>query len=208
MSGEDSVWAELMPPLRRFIRRHVRGGQDGEDLLQEVAVRIESHRHQMPPAGQRLPWALRITRNLIIDQRRASRLRQHAPLDADVESASAAASLPRVTELSQCLGAMIDEMPEPHGQVLRLTYLDGIDQQTLARRMNLSPSGARSRVQRARQQLHRMILDCCHIELDAQGGVVDYEPKQHRTTFCECAADTCDSARNPASSREVIRLQE
>ena len=44
----------------------------------------------------------------------------------------------------------------------------------LAERMGLSLSGAKSRVQRARDKLRDMLLSCCHFEFDRRGQIVDY----------------------------------
>ena len=46
-----------------------------------------------------------------------------------------------------------------------------------ARRLGLSLSGAKSRVQRARQMLHERLLACCRVELDGRGAIVDYEAR-------------------------------
>jgi hypothetical protein len=32
-------------------------------------------------------------------------------------------------------------------------------------------------VQRARKMLAAMLLDCCRVELDSRGGIMDYEPR-------------------------------
>ena len=58
---------------------------------------------------------------------------------------------------------------------MRLADLEGLDHQELADRTGVSLTAAKSRVQRARQHLREMILDCCRLERDARGGVVDYQ---------------------------------
>jgi RNA polymerase sigma-70 factor (ECF subfamily) len=184
MSSHDNPWAELTPPLQRFIRRHVRDAQSVEDVFQEVILRLESHRDRMPPAERRLPWALRVARNLIVDQQRAARLRQHLPLDNDVAAIMPPADPVSKKELARCVSGMVDRLPEPYRRSLRLADLQGMDQRAIAVAMNLSPSGARSRVQRARQQLRGMILDYCDIEQNARGEIVDYQPKPHRRAAC------------------------
>jgi RNA polymerase sigma-70 factor (ECF subfamily) len=59
-----------------------------------------------------------------------------------------------------------------------LTELEGRTQRELADALSLSFSGAKSRVQRGREQLKALLLACCHVEVDRRGGVVDYEPRQ------------------------------
>jgi RNA polymerase sigma-70 factor (ECF subfamily) len=50
--------------------------------------------------------------------------------------------------------------------------------------MGISLSGAKSRVQRARQQLREMIHDCCQIERDGRGNVFDYQSTERSSRYC------------------------
>lgn len=72
---------------------------------------------------------------------------------------------------------MIDNLPEPYREAVVLTELEGLTQKELAGRLGISLSGAKSRVQRGRQQLKEMLFDCCRFEFDRRGGVVDCEPR-------------------------------
>ena len=76
--------------------------------------------------------------------------------------------------LALSLKELIDELPEPYRQALILTEYQGLTQKQLAERMGLSLSGAKSRVQRARDKLRDMLLRCCHFEFDRRGHIVDY----------------------------------
>ena len=60
-------------------------------------------------------------------------------------------------------------------EALVLTELEGLPQRELAQRLGLSPSGARTRVQRGRRLLKELIDDCCKLEVDARGNVLDAE---------------------------------
>jgi len=53
--------------------------------------------------------------------------------------------------------------------------LEGLTHQAAAKRLGLSVSGMKSRVQRGRKQLKQMLQDCCLIQLDRRSGVADYE---------------------------------
>jgi RNA polymerase sigma-70 factor (ECF subfamily) len=74
---------------------------------------------------------------------------------------------------------MVEALPEPYREAVQLTELDGLTQADAAARLGLSVSGMKSRVQRGRERLKKMILDCCHVELDARGGVIDYRSRCH-----------------------------
>ena len=61
-------------------------------------------------------------------------------------------------------------------------------QKDAAEQLGLSVSGMKARVQRGRGKLKDAIEDCCSVELDRRGGLVDYE--QRDGSSCE----GCDSS--------------
>ncbi|HAH00091.1 MAG TPA: RNA polymerase subunit sigma-24, partial [Ktedonobacter sp.] len=69
-----------------------------------------------------------------------------------------------VKELIPCIKTMVDSLPNDYREALYLTEYEGLTQRELADRLGLSFSGAKSRVQRAREKLKVMLLDCCHFE--------------------------------------------
>jgi len=77
---------------------------------------------------------------------------------------------------------MVEEFPEKYREAVTLYELEGVPQQDIADQLNLSLSGAKSRVQRGKERLKAKLLDCCSFELDRQGNVVDYQRKNP----CEC----------------------
>jgi RNA polymerase sigma-70 factor (ECF subfamily) len=67
---------------------------------------------------------------------------------------------------------------------MKLVDFGGLSQQELADRVGISLSGAKSRVQRARQMLREMVLDCCRVERDGRGNVTDYETTERSARYC------------------------
>ncbi len=90
-------------------------------------------------------------------------------------------------ELAQCLTPLIEQLPEHYRAALELSELQGLTQQETAGRLGISLSGAKSRVQRARAKLEELVHQCCRIELDHRGSVVDYEPRHRCTNTCSGA---------------------
>jgi len=169
----ESVWEGFAGQLRGFIRSRIRDHAAAEDILQEVFVKI--HR-KLPTlrAGERLEaWVWRITRNAIADHFRRSR--PDEPLPADL--AAAADNDAAMPDLNPCVRRFIGQLPEGYREALVLTEWHGLTQEQMAKRLGLSLSGAKSRVQRARGQLKDMLLDCCRLELDRRGNVVEMQPR-------------------------------
>ena len=168
----ELLWDQYSTRLRAFIRSRVWDDAEAEDILQEVFIRIHRHLCCQPEWNKPRSWIYQIARNLIIDHYRRRRETMELP-----ESLPAEPDLPEEDPeavLALSLREMIDGLPEHYRQALLLTEYQGLTQKQLAERLGISLSGAKSRVQRAREKLRDMLLRCCHFEFDRRGRIVDY----------------------------------
>ena len=188
------AWRELRGPLAGFIARRVADPQDAEDVLQEVMLRIHRHSDELEHADRVAAWVHRIARNAIVDhyRRRAARPELPAGGAGDLEQREDgppgepdSEALRR--ELAACLRPLIDRLPEKHRDALVLTEFEGLTQIEAARRLGISVSGAKARVQRGRAQLRTLLLDCCHVELDRRGAITDYRARRGSCERCRTA---------------------
>ncbi len=103
-----------------------------------------------------------------------------------------------VSELLPCIRAMVLALPDQDRQALILTEYQGLTQKELGERLGLSLSGAKSRVQRAREKLKQQLLACCHFEVDRRGHILDYQP------CCTCCEQsTCCEEEHEAISQRM-----
>lgn len=171
------LWAEFAPPLRRFVARRAPAGVDADDLVQDVFVRVIRHLGSLRGTDRPEAWLFQIARNALRDALRA-RLRRDGrtdPLDVDLPMADDAdAERAAEVELAPCLTGMIERLPEPYRSAIRDTSLLGLTQADAARQAGISMSGMKSRVQRGRAHLRRMLVRCCAIDVDVRGGIADY----------------------------------
>ena len=197
------IWAEFADRLRAFITRRVGSAADAEDILQEVFLRIHRHADSLQRQERLVSWLFQITRNAIADYYRAPVRREllaGAPQDLEqsskqtwiLQEGQGAVSADAARELATCLGPMVARLPSPYREAVTLIDLEGIPQKEAALRAGLSLSGMKSRVQRGRQALERLVHDCCQIELDATGRVMDYQLRGS-----ECAS-SCAGGCAPA----------
>ena len=82
------------------------------------------------------------------------------------------------------LEPMIGELPEKYRDALLLTDIKGLTQKELSEKLDISVSGAKSRVQRGREQLRENLLKCCHLEFNGTGKIVEYRPKAGKCKTC------------------------
>ncbi|HEY4722342.1 MAG TPA: RNA polymerase sigma factor SigZ, partial [Anaerolineae bacterium] len=156
----EILWDQYSHRLGAFIRSRVWDDAEAEDILQEVFIRVHRHLCCQPEWHKPEAWFYQIARNLIIDHYRRRREQVEIP-----DSLPAEPDLPEENPeavLALSLKELIDELPEPYRQALLLTEYQGFNQKQLAESQGISLSGAKSRVQRARNKLRDMLLSCCH----------------------------------------------
>ena len=85
-------------------------------------------------------------------------------------------------EVAAWLVPMIQLLSEPYREAVRLAEIIGLPHKEVAQRQNISLSAAKSRVLRGKVMLKKLITDCCQLEFDQRGRVVDYERKVN----CSC----------------------
>jgi RNA polymerase sigma-70 factor (ECF subfamily) len=178
----EQVWEDFSVLLYQFIRRRVSDETMAEDLLQDVFLKIHQRMDGLKDVKRLESWIYRITRNVIIDYYRGHRTVMR--LDA-AEVLDLPEELPDddiVSELLPCVRAMVQALPEQDRQALVLTEYQGLTQKEFGERLGLSFSGAKSRVQRAREMLKQELLTCCHFELDRRGHILNYQSR------CQCCA--------------------
>src|SRR5690606_36869069 len=167
MLASDLPWQELHGNLRAFIARRVQNQADVDDLVQRVVLQIVKGLDTLRDAGRLHAWVYRTARNVIIDYyRSAGSRREHAAGDAvDLEAAdgpSAPASADdddgaALRELAACLAPMLARLSPASQEAFRMIDLEGETQHEAARRVGLSLSGMKSRVQRGRQELRAVL---------------------------------------------------
>lgn len=178
----EQLWDRYNHRLKSFIRSRVADEAEADDVLQEVFIRVHRNLCCQPDSEWDKPeaWIYQIARNLIIDHYRRRRelaeMSETLPAEPDLPEDDPTATL------AFSLKEVVDELPEPYRQALLLTEYEGLSQKELAERLGISLSGAKSRVQRAREKLRDLLLQCCHFELDRQGRILDY---YERCCCCE-----------------------
>jgi RNA polymerase sigma-70 factor (ECF subfamily) len=187
--ASQQLWETFNAPLLRFIQRRVPDPHSAEDILQDVFLKIHTRIDTLHQHDRIAAWIYQIARNAIADYYRAER-----PMTDVPETLAAPDELVNddvVQELLPCVAAMVNDLPDAYREALRLTEYEGLSQKELGERLGISFSGAKSRVQRARQKLRQMLLDCCHFELDQRNAIINYQPRCACCTTNDCAPD-CD----------------
>ncbi len=168
----EQVWKLLSERLRGFIRQRVSDEQIVEDILQETFVRIHKKLGEFKDKRRLTSWVFQIARNLVTDHYRAKVLGTVSIVE-DLEANDDVDE--NLNELvAGWLPRMIEQLPKDYRHAVELYELKGVPQQAIADRLGISLSGAKSRIQRGRQKLKVLLLDCCSFERDVRGNVVGF----------------------------------
>jgi len=171
----EEIWSRFSSSLRSFIRRRVGNDHDADDILQSVFLKIHEKVETIndPPAVA--AWVYQIARNSITDYYRHRRATES--LDNEITMLPDEENLN--SDMAKCLAAMADDLPEPFRAAIELVEERQMRQRDYASIAGLSVSGAKSRIQRARKMLKKKMLDCCSVELDRLGNVLDFYHKDN-----------------------------
>lgn len=179
----EQVARDFRARLLRFIRASVESTADAEDIVQDVLLRM--HRSvQTLSTGERLgAWLFQVARNAIVDHhrargRRAKVLDPTFSLDAAADEVAARPDEdPRRFErdATRCLDAFVDRLDARYAEALRLVDIDGLTHKAVAARTGLTVPGVKSRVQRARARLKKMLDDCCSFDFAQSDGLVEFD---------------------------------
>jgi RNA polymerase sigma-70 factor (ECF subfamily) len=187
----DELWSDLHERLRGFVGRRIGDPDTADDLAQDVLLRLHRSLGGLRAEERLDAFAYRIARNTIIDHYRARASAREAPaapdeliarIDADRGINQDTDETRGRQELARCLEPLVKRLPEPYREALTLTDLGTLSQVEAARLAGLSISGMKSRVQRARAQVHALLTDCCRVALDGQRQIAEVR----RTGPCAC----------------------
>lgn len=103
-------------------------------------------------------------------------------------------------ELARCLLPLIERLPAPYRETVEYAEIEGMTQRAAAERLELSHSGAKSRVQRARAMLEADLLASCRVEFDRRGAIKEYE----RRGGLRRMLDQRDPGRHGSGDRQAV----
>lgn len=189
----ERVWADLHDNIRAFVGRRVRQPADADDVVQRVFLQVHRSLPTLRDTDRLHAWIYQLTRRAIVDHYRTPAHRREVTAGTAADVAPDAAmghddpedEASAVRELSRCLMPLVADLPAADQEALRLVDVEDVSQGDAARRLGLSVSGMKSRVQRARRRLRDVVDDCCRVELDRRGSPLAVTPRDGGCTGCD-----------------------
>lgn len=188
----EQIWRELSQRLRQFVGARVGSDADIDDILQTVFLRIHEKRDQLHKPDRLESWVFQITRNAVTDHFRKRKGLQKDEIETPVDDPHHDTSENLNSEIAGCLRTLIDRLPDDQRRAVKMVELEGVSQKQVAELESISISGAKSRIQRGRRSLEKMLKACCQFQLDRRGNVVGYDV--NRDACCDGDCSSVDSS--------------
>ena len=169
------IWNTFHRELRAFIARTIRNQADTDDLLQEVFIKILKNEDRLHAADNLKSYLYAMVKNTINDYFRNLKNHTDATELSDFSEEEAHDLNTAIAEC--CIRPFIQKLPEKYREALTMAELNDISQKEVADRLDLSYSGAKSRIQRGRLQLKEMLLQCCTLKSDIYGNLSQDDEK-------------------------------
>jgi RNA polymerase sigma-70 factor (ECF subfamily) len=161
------TWGSLYTKLVSFVNSKVKDRPTAEDIVQDVFVKVHTKSGQLRDTEKITGWIYQITRNTVADHFRNNG-RNLEPVNLQWESDHHEFN----DCVAHCLQVLMNTLPEKYRVPLELTEIENLSQYEVAQRLNLTYSGARSRVQRARKILKEKLHELYRVETDSYGNVI------------------------------------
>ena len=184
----ENLWETFHMGLKHFILKRIPDEQSADDILQETFLKIHTRIDTLRDEAKLQSWMYQIARNAIADYYREHKATVELPEELLLPEEPVFED-DVIKDLIPSVKAMVESLPADYREALILTEYEGLTQRALAERLGLSLSGAKSRVQRAREKLKAMLLNCCHFEFDRFGKIIDYQPNCACCTNQGCSSE-------------------
>lgn len=163
------IWENFDKQLRVLICNKMNNNDECLDVLQDVYLKIIKNIDKIGAIENIPSYLNRLASNAVVDYYRQ---RSKKP----VLSKDNINELVIIDEVNiedeqlkncclQCLEPGIDTLPDKYKEAFILSEMEGMPQKDVAVKLGITLSGAKSRVQRAREKLKEEVLKCCYSQL-------------------------------------------
>lgn len=183
----NTVWNKFRNELLNFIKAKVNDEYEAEDILQEVFIKIYRNIEQLDDQTKLKSWLYKITNNTIIDYYRKRKDSALGIEEVEGEQGNEEENANMNVEMVTCLKLFLYELPDKYKEPLEMYEFKGMKHREISEKLNITLSGSKTRIQRARERLKEVLTECCEVEFDTYGNIVEYKQKESY----QCSNDNC-----------------
>jgi RNA polymerase sigma-70 factor (ECF subfamily) len=168
------VWSNHKDHLLNFIKVKIDNEHIAEDILQEVSIKLYENLNRKTEINNYKNWLFQVARNTIADYYRKHKKQTELAINLPVNDIDSGVC---VCDLS---GFVIKTyLPEKYSIPLYLSDIERKSQEEVSKKMNLSLTATKSRIQRGRKKLKEVINECIAISYNNNGQVSEFQLKKN-----------------------------
>lgn len=166
-SEVSSLWLEYKNGIKYYIFKKIKN----EDLANELSHQILMKVYNSCCSGNEIKnirsWMFQIAHNTVVDYLKKENKYTNEIIEIlDTEEINA------YKEAAELVSPILKLLPEKYRTPLQLSDIDGLKQFEVSKKINLSLTATKSRIQRARILLKEKIMDCCIFDVNEKGSLV------------------------------------
>lgn len=168
------IWESQKANLLNFIRSKIGEEELADDILQEVGLKFYQAFAREVEIRNHTAWLFQVARNTISDHYRKQDTIERGKQNLLGQDAKAD-SQNCVCDLSEFI--IKNYLPQQYSSALYLSDIEQLPQKQIALQLGLTLTATKSRIQRGRQKLKEIILQCVNVEWNDRGEPVDFQLK-------------------------------
>ena len=177
------VWEEFSGRVRSHLLKKIRDKGDVDDLMQEIFMKIHAHLPHLREREKLSSWIYRIAENTLNDYYRKDRGRE-TEYDENRAARGDQNEEDPLEGIEGCIEAFIARLPDKYREPLVMSDIEGMSQKDIAEKMEISYSGLKSRVQRGREMIKEMFVECCRLSIGEDGKLTGEVGDMDDCTLC------------------------
>lgn len=173
LAGDQDAWADIVRQYRRRVYsvayKFTGNHEEAEDLTQDIFIKVFRALHTFDRRANFQTWLISVSRNMCIDHYRSVRKERETinrDINADdlmpVADGPAADALLEQQGQAALLRRALAALPEPLKAAVTLRDLQDLSYHDIARRLQVPEGTVKSRINRGRAELVRLVRQYRH----------------------------------------------
>jgi RNA polymerase sigma-70 factor (ECF subfamily) len=166
---------EFYERVKKFIQASVKNESAADDLVQEAFMKIQENLDSVRDPAKVSAWIFRIAHNLCQDYfRTLKKSSSHEEIHdglVNIQETSVQKKMEQ-GEMSQCVQAQLNLLPESLRSVLIFSDVMGFSQQEIADILGLTVENVKVRLHRARKKFKAILEEKCTFEVDERNVLI------------------------------------
>ncbi len=168
----SSLWLEYKNGLTYYILKKIKNKDLASDLSHEVLMKVYNSCCSGNEIRNIRSWMFQIAHNTVIDY-----LKKENKYTDEVTDIVKLDEINPYREVEGLVKPLIKLLPDKYAKPLQLSDIEGLNQTEVSKKMNLSLTATKSRIQRARILLKEKIIECSNLEINTKGNPISIEIK-------------------------------